>query len=146
MNKLASEIAKREGGKSQVAIGDIREILSIISDIEVECREAGTEGPVSYFMEGALKKLKRQTYKLPEPLFQTLGFECEPSIHLHKGHVNFPTFEAAAIAYGWSENILEGRNMAHLKLHFYKIHEDGTYEFSDEQQVGFHPCTTTEWD
>jgi len=30
---LASQIAKREGKKSQARIGDIREILGIISDI-----------------------------------------------------------------------------------------------------------------
>ena len=35
LNKLASEIAKREGKKSQAHIGDIREILKIVtSDIQ----------------------------------------------------------------------------------------------------------------
>jgi uncharacterized protein (UPF0147 family) len=33
ITKLASEIAKREGKKSQARIGDIREILSILADI-----------------------------------------------------------------------------------------------------------------
>lgn len=33
LNKLASAIAKREGKKSQAHIGDIREILGIISDM-----------------------------------------------------------------------------------------------------------------
>lgn len=33
INKLASEIARREGKKSQARIGDIREILSILSDM-----------------------------------------------------------------------------------------------------------------
>ena len=33
IKKLASEIAKREGKKSQTQIGDIREILSILSDM-----------------------------------------------------------------------------------------------------------------
>jgi hypothetical protein len=36
LRKLASEIAKREGKKSQARIGDIREILGILSDIYVE--------------------------------------------------------------------------------------------------------------
>lgn len=36
MNQLASEIAKREGKKSQARIGDIREILRIIVEIEAE--------------------------------------------------------------------------------------------------------------
>ena len=33
MKKLCSEIAKREGKKSQVKVGDIREILKIIVEI-----------------------------------------------------------------------------------------------------------------
>lgn len=33
INKLASEIAKREGKKTQARIGEIREVLAILSDI-----------------------------------------------------------------------------------------------------------------
>ena len=33
ISKLASEIAKREGKKSQARIGDIREILGVLTDI-----------------------------------------------------------------------------------------------------------------
>lgn len=33
INKLVSKIAKREGKKSQVKIGDIREILGIMADV-----------------------------------------------------------------------------------------------------------------
>ena len=36
IKKLASEIAKREGKKSQVSIGNIREILGHISDLFYE--------------------------------------------------------------------------------------------------------------
>ncbi len=38
LNKIASEIAKREGKKSQARIGDIREILKLLvkQDMEVE--------------------------------------------------------------------------------------------------------------
>lgn len=36
INQLASEIAKREGKKSQATIGDIREILKIFFDITAE--------------------------------------------------------------------------------------------------------------
>jgi hypothetical protein len=36
MSKLCSEIAKREGGKSQVAIGDIREIFRCYADLLAE--------------------------------------------------------------------------------------------------------------
>lgn len=39
MRGLASEIAKREGRKSQVRIGDIREILGILSDMMEEAAE-----------------------------------------------------------------------------------------------------------
>lgn len=40
INKLASEIAKREGKKSQARIGDVREILGILSDILFEISPA----------------------------------------------------------------------------------------------------------
>ena len=36
MRSLASEIAKREGKKSEARVGDIREILGILSDIVYE--------------------------------------------------------------------------------------------------------------
>jgi len=36
INKIAKEIAKREGKKSQARYGDIREILGILSDIIAE--------------------------------------------------------------------------------------------------------------
>ena len=36
LNKLASVVAKREGKKSQVAIGNIREILKILAALEYE--------------------------------------------------------------------------------------------------------------
>ena len=44
-NKLASEIARREGKKSQVAIGNIREILKILETILAEeCLEYWKNG------------------------------------------------------------------------------------------------------
>lgn len=36
LRKLASELAKREGKKSEARIGDIREILKLIVEIEAE--------------------------------------------------------------------------------------------------------------
>lgn len=36
MAKLSSEIAKAEGKKSQVSIGNIREILAILVDMELK--------------------------------------------------------------------------------------------------------------
>jgi len=38
MKKLASLIAKREGKKTEVAIGNIREILKVLQDVEAEAR------------------------------------------------------------------------------------------------------------
>lgn len=38
LNKLASAIAKREGKKHQASIGDVREILRILCDLEFESR------------------------------------------------------------------------------------------------------------
>jgi hypothetical protein len=40
MNRLASKIAKREGKKSQVKIGDIREVLRILFEIANEEKAA----------------------------------------------------------------------------------------------------------
>jgi hypothetical protein len=37
--KLASEIAKAEGHKSQSRIGDIREIISILADMSYKSKE-----------------------------------------------------------------------------------------------------------
>jgi hypothetical protein len=42
INKLASYIANSEGKKSQASIGDIREILSILSDVLVSRSSAST--------------------------------------------------------------------------------------------------------
>lgn len=42
--KLASEIAKREGKKTQARIGDIREILKIISTLNAESVLSGFDG------------------------------------------------------------------------------------------------------
>lgn len=36
IKQLASELAKREGKKSQARIGDIREILGILSDLFID--------------------------------------------------------------------------------------------------------------
>lgn len=36
LQKLASTIAKREAGKSQVAIGNVREVLKVLATLEAE--------------------------------------------------------------------------------------------------------------
>jgi hypothetical protein len=36
IRELCSEIAKREGGKSEVSIGNIREIIRVFSDVIID--------------------------------------------------------------------------------------------------------------
>jgi hypothetical protein len=63
LNKLASLIAKREGLKSQASIGDIREILKIIVDIQSECMRSDVvlgEWPTLVISEQACKRNKRK--------------------------------------------------------------------------------------
>jgi hypothetical protein len=45
MASLASLVAKREGKKSQARIGDIREILKILAEIDAEIIASGQPGP-----------------------------------------------------------------------------------------------------
>lgn len=69
INQLASLIAKREGKKSQARIGDIREILGIISDlIYADYLEYKESSPVldalaNNGMNRAKKKLKTKRKK-----------------------------------------------------------------------------------
>lgn len=61
INKLASEIAKREGKKSQAKIGEIREILGILCDIfheDVDCTV------INAFHEQGRKRAKKKTKKI----------------------------------------------------------------------------------
>jgi hypothetical protein len=59
LRRLASLIAKREGKKSQVAIGDIREVLSILVALEKE--NLLTEDAPSFVIESAaFKKMKKK--------------------------------------------------------------------------------------
>lgn len=57
--KLASEVASREGKKSQVGIGNIREIISILSEIMAEDKSV-----VEMLLENGRKKDKEN---LKEP-------------------------------------------------------------------------------
>lgn len=62
IRKLVSEIAKREGQKSNVTVGDIREILGILSDIVFEVsREFDTNGELeSMLWENGQRRAKRK--------------------------------------------------------------------------------------
>ena len=60
LQKLASEIAKREGKKSQARIGDIREILRLICVIDAEqCfHDPETDGALVALTEGTNRELR----------------------------------------------------------------------------------------
>lgn len=63
LNKLASMIAKREGKKSQARIGDIREILKLIVEIQAELLDSDEpfeSWPSMAISEQALKRTKRK--------------------------------------------------------------------------------------
>lgn len=59
IKKLASEIAKREGKKSQARIGDIREILGILSDI-MFVEENAAENIAYSLFENGRKRFKKK--------------------------------------------------------------------------------------
>lgn len=65
LQQLASLIAKREGKKSQVKIGDVREVLRLICDIDVELSLQGKTGSIDalYLHALALKTKKAKKLK-----------------------------------------------------------------------------------
>ena len=74
VQRLASEIAKREGGKSQARIGDIRQVLKIITEIYGDFLAANhakdlsklvrTEGPLEDLEVLSIKYAVKQVKKL----------------------------------------------------------------------------------
>lgn len=62
IQKLASEIAKREGKKSQVSIGNIREILRIFIDIASDGVELTPKG-FEYSFKHPLSMISREIEK-----------------------------------------------------------------------------------
>ncbi len=64
MEKLAVSISMREGKKSQVGIGNIREILKTIVDLEIERSEgAGFNLPIETFIDAVNDRLKKRKPK-----------------------------------------------------------------------------------
>ena len=63
LNKLASEIAKREGKKSQARIGDIREIIGVFSDICHEELENNSTEPMDLIVATGEKRAKKKKKK-----------------------------------------------------------------------------------
>lgn len=66
LNKLASQIAKREGKKHQASIGDIREILKILVELEAEDIVAQKPQSIIFSLLGdeALKRAEKLMAKL----------------------------------------------------------------------------------
>lgn len=62
INKLAKEIARREGKRSQARYGDIKEIIGILSDIVAENKKT-TGGFNSVIFNIALLGAKRSKKK-----------------------------------------------------------------------------------
>lgn len=65
LQKLASAIAKREGKKSQARIGDIREILSILSElVHKDLKDfTGWEGGQDGIISGLYKNGQRKAWR-----------------------------------------------------------------------------------
>ena len=59
LNSLASQIAKLEAKKSSVGIGNIREILRIIVELEVESWKGDQPGPANVIIKASHKILDK---------------------------------------------------------------------------------------
>lgn len=55
IKEIASQIAKREGHKSQARIGDIREILGVLADMSYESQE-----PLKAIIQLGIARAKRR--------------------------------------------------------------------------------------
>lgn len=68
MKELASKIAAREGKKVEVSIGNIREILKIVVDMEVESGSP-EDSPLTCLVKRSIavqKKSKQASSKIPK--------------------------------------------------------------------------------
>lgn len=59
MTELCSEIARREGGKSQVSIGNIREIFRCLADLMIETDKTPLDIIASYAANRANRSKKK---------------------------------------------------------------------------------------
>lgn len=83
---LASTIAKREGKKSQARIGDIREILGVLSDLFHESMNAGDgceDGNITSLLDS--NGAKRAARKKPQELRVPGWLNCSV---MSKGNTN----------------------------------------------------------
>ena len=66
LQAIAKEIAKREGKKSQVKIGDIREVLKALAEMQAEEfveNAPGKKGPMDHMLDYALKIYEKKAKK-----------------------------------------------------------------------------------
>jgi hypothetical protein len=63
IKELASAIAKKEGKKSQARIGDIREILSILSDMLFDEKNDRLDDLVTILYKNGRKRAKKSKIK-----------------------------------------------------------------------------------
>jgi hypothetical protein len=65
LNELATEIAKREGNKSQARIGDIREIIGILSDLSYNTPQTALD-VLNMLVASGAKRAKMKAKKAPK--------------------------------------------------------------------------------
>jgi hypothetical protein len=58
MRELCSEIARREGGKSQVSIGNVREIFRCLADLMIETDKTPLDIIAAYAAKRANRRNK----------------------------------------------------------------------------------------
>lgn len=66
LNQLASKIAKQEGKKSQIKIGDIREALRVVVELEISWMKSLdplTDSPLQILAQYALNKIEKMPKK-----------------------------------------------------------------------------------
>ena len=69
LNKLASLVANREGKKSQVKIGDVREVFRILQELSAESFFYDSEGPIDILFYGPqYRKVEIKVHKRLEKL------------------------------------------------------------------------------
>lgn len=68
INDIEKEIAKREGKKSQARIGDIKEILGILADMDIEClMKRKKHEIIRAIFDLGLKRYKKRNAKKRKP-------------------------------------------------------------------------------
>jgi len=59
-NALVKEISKREGLRSQVKVGDLREMIKILIDLEVEAYLVKADGPLFILAKEASARISKK--------------------------------------------------------------------------------------